>query len=157
MAEREFLTFVLGTETYALDILTVKEIRSYAPVTPIANAPEYVKGVLNLRGDIVPIIDLRMKFNVGTATYDEFTIVIMLHIETRIIGIVVDEVSDVFTVNDTDIQPPPEFGVGFDNTYLEGLIEANDLMTIIVDINKLMTSKDMGIFSHLDNHSEEAV
>jgi purine-binding chemotaxis protein CheW len=157
MAEREFLTFVLGKETYALDILTVKEIRSYAPVTLIANAPDYVKGVLNLRGDIVPIIDLRMKFNVGTATYNEFTIVIMLHIETRIIGIVVDQVSDVFTVDDNAIQPPPEFGIGFDNTYLEGLIEANELMTIIVNINKLMTSKDIGIFSHLDIQPKEAL
>lgn len=157
MDDREFLTFVLGNETYALDILTVKEIRSYAPVTPIANAPDYVKGVLNLRGDIVPILDLRMKFNVGTATYDEFTIVIMLHIQSRIIGIVVDEVSDVFTVTPDAIQPPPEFGVGFDNTYLEGLVEANEIMTIIVNIQKLMTSKDIGIFTQLDALPEEAV
>ena len=157
MSEREFLTFVLGQEIYALDILTVKEIRSYAPVTPIANAPNYVKGVLNLRGDIVPILDLRMKFDVGTPTYDEFTIVIMLHIQTRIIGIVVDEVSDVFTVDSSTIQPPPEFGIGFDNTYLEGLIEANGLMTIIVNINKLMTSSDIGIFTQIDIQPEETV
>ena len=89
-AHQEFLTFVLGEENYALDIMTVKEIRGYEEVTKIANAPDYIKGVINLRGDIVPIVDLRLKFNVGEATYNEFTIVIMLMVGERIVGIVVD-------------------------------------------------------------------
>src|SRR4051812_1718830 len=92
---QEFLTFTLGEENYALDILTVKEIRGYESVTKIANAPAFIKGVINLRGDIVPIVDLRIKFNVGQAIYNEFTIVIVLHIHNRIVGIVVDGVSDV--------------------------------------------------------------
>ena len=144
--QQEFLTFVLGDENYALDIMTVKEIRGYEAVTKIANAPAYIKGVLNLRGDIVPIIDLRIKFQVGEATYDEFTIVIMLMIGDRVVGIVVDEVSDVIKVEDDDIRPPPEFGVAFDSAYLHGLTTINDQMIILVNIQKLISSDELGLF-----------
>ncbi|WP_395338619.1 chemotaxis protein CheW [Ningiella sp. W23] len=143
---QEFLTFVLGDENYALDIMTVKEIRGYENVTKIANAPDYIKGVLNLRGDIVPIIDLRLKFEVGEATYDEFTIVIMLMIGERIVGIVVDEVSDVIKVEDSEIKPPPEFGVAFDSAYLHGLTTINEQMIILVNIQKLISSDELGLF-----------
>ena len=102
---KEFLTFTLGDENYALDILTVKEIRGYESVTKIANAPPFIKGVINLRGDIVPIVDLRIKFNVGEATYNEFTIVIVLHIHNRIVGIVVDGVSDVVSLEAEQLLP----------------------------------------------------
>ncbi|MDZ7901272.1 MAG: chemotaxis protein CheW [Rheinheimera sp.] len=102
----EFLTFTLAEENYGLEIMKVKEIRGYEPVTKIANAPDYVKGVLNLRGDIVPILDLRLKFNVGQATYNEFTIVIMLSVANRIVGIVVDAVSDVINLDRSQIKPP---------------------------------------------------
>ena len=98
--ENEFLSFVLGEEHYALDITTVKEIRGYEQVTKIANAPSFIKGVINLRGDIVPIVDLRIKFNVGEATYNDFTIVIMLNVHERIVGIVVDGVSDVIRLSE---------------------------------------------------------
>ncbi len=145
-SQQEFLTFVLGDENYALDIMTVKEIRGYEAVTKIANAPAYIKGVLNLRGDIVPIIDLRIKFQVGEATYDEFTIVIMLMIGDRVVGIVVDEVSDVIKVEDDDIRPPPEFGVAFDSAYLHGLTTINDQMIILVNIQKLISSDELGLF-----------
>lgn len=144
--QQEFLTFVLGTENYALDIMTVKEIRGYEKVTKIANAPPYIKGVLNLRGDIVPIIDLRIKFEVGKATYDEFTIVIMLMIGERIVGIVVDEVSDVIKVDESNIKPPPEFGVAFDSAYLHGLTTINEQMIILINIQKLISSDELGIF-----------
>lgn len=144
-AQQEFLTFVLGKENYALDIMTVKEIRGYEYVTKIANAPEYIKGVLNLRGDIVPIIDLRIKFNVGEVTYDEFTIVIMLMIGERVVGIVVDEVSDVIKVDDEEIRPPPEFGVAFDSAYLHGLTTINEQMIILVNIQKLISSDELGL------------
>jgi len=144
--QQEFLTFVLGTENYALDIMTVKEIRGYEKVTKIANAPPYIKGVLNLRGDIVPIIDLRIKFEVGKATYNEFTIVIMLMIGERIVGIVVDEVSDVIKVDESNIKPPPEFGVAFDSAYLHGLTTINEQMIILINIQKLISSDELGIF-----------
>jgi purine-binding chemotaxis protein CheW len=143
--QQEFLTFVLGSENYALDIMTVKEIRGYEDVTKIANAPPFVKGVLNLRGDIVPIVDLRIKFNVGEATYDEFTIVIMLMVGERIVGIVVDEVSDVIKVNESDIKSPPDFGVAFDSAYLHGLTSINEQMVILVNIQKLITSDELGL------------
>lgn len=145
-AKQEFLTFVLGDENYALDIMTVKEIRGYEAVTKIANAPDYIKGVLNLRGDIVPIIDLRIKFKVGEATYDEFTIVIMLMIAERVVGIVVDEVSDVIKVDKEAIRPPPEFGVAFDSAYLHGLTTINEQMIILVNIQKLISSDELGLF-----------
>ncbi|MEW6982819.1 chemotaxis protein CheW [Colwelliaceae bacterium 6471] len=147
-ASLEFLTFILGDEHYGLDIMKVKEIRGYEPVTKIANAPPFIKGVLNLRGDIVPIIDLRLKFNVGEATYNEFTIVIMLHIDERIIGVVVDAVSDVINIQNEDIKPPPEFGVAFDSQYLHGLAPVNEQMVILLNIEKLISSQELGLFEN---------
>ncbi|MCE2596903.1 chemotaxis protein CheW [Motilimonas cestriensis] len=144
----EYLTFTLGDEHYGLDIMKVREIRGYEPVTKIANAPAFIKGVLNLRGDIVPIVDLRLKFNVGEASYNEFTIVIMLHINERIVGIVVDAVSDVINMQATDIKPPPEFGVAFDSQYLYGLAPVNEQMIILLNIEKLISSQELGLFDN---------
>ncbi|WP_320823528.1 chemotaxis protein CheW [Reinekea sp.] len=143
--EEEFLSFVLGDENYALDIMSVKEIRGYESVTKIANAPTFVKGVLNLRGDIVPIVDLRMKFNIGQATYDEFTIVIMLNVNDRIVGVVVDAVSDVVKLSAKEILPPPEFGVSFDSLFLRGLATVEDKMVILVNIAALIGSDELGL------------
>lgn len=142
---REFLSFVLGEEHYALDIMSVKEIRGYESVTPIAKAPAFIKGVINLRGDIVPIVDLRLKFEVGEATYNEFTIVIMLNVSDRIVGIVVDGVSDVIRLADEEIRPPPEFGVAFDSRYLLGLVPIDDHMVILVNIESLISSDELGL------------
>lgn len=143
--EVEFLSFVLGEEHYALDIMSVKEIRGYEAVTKIANAPSFIKGVLNLRGDIVPIVDLRMKFNVGTVTYDEFTIVIMLNVCDRIVGIVVDAVSDVIKLSSEEILPAPEFGAAFDSRYLKGLATVEEKMVILVNIQALISSDELGL------------
>lgn len=145
-ARLEFLTFTLGDEHYGLDIMKVKEIRGYEPVTKIANAPAFIKGVLNLRGDIVPIVDLRLKFAVGEAVYNEFTIVIMLHIGERIVGIVVDAVSDVVNIAADEVKPPPEFGVAFDSQYLHGLAPINNHMIILLNIEKLISSQELGLF-----------
>mgnify|MGYP000884147573 CR=1 FL=1 len=145
-AAQDFLTFSLGDEHYAIDILTVKEIRGYETVTRIANAPPFIKGVINLRGDIVPIVDLRIKFNVGQATYDEFTIVIVLHIGNRIVGIVVDGVSDVVSLSKEQLRPPPDFGVAFNSRYLLGLATVNEQMIILVDINELISSDELELF-----------
>lgn len=152
---REFLSFVLGDEHYALDIMSVKEIRGYEAVTKIANAPAFVKGVMNLRGDIVPIVDLRLKFEVGKATYNEFTIVIMLHVAQRIVGIVVDGVSDVIRLVDEEIRPPPEFGVAFDTRYLLGLVPIEDHMVILVNIDSLVSSNELGLFDAQLSNSQE--
>ena len=142
-ASRELLTFTLGSEEYGLDILKVQEIRGYEAVTTIANAPEFIKGVINLRGIIVPVVDMRIKFKLGSVTYDETTVVIILNIANRVVGMVVDGVSDVTTLKPEEIRPAPEFGSGLDVQYLQGLGTVDDRMIILVDIEKLMSSRDM--------------
>ncbi len=146
VAESEFLTFTLGDEQYGLNIMSVKEIRGYEAVTRIANAPEFIKGVINLRGEIVPIVDLRIKFKVGKATYDDFTIVIVLQVKQRMVGIVVDAVSDVLKLQNQEIRPAPEFGVAFDSKYLLGLAALEDRMVILVDIEELITRNELALF-----------
>jgi purine-binding chemotaxis protein CheW len=140
---RELLTFTLGREEYGIDILKVQEIRGYEAVTTIANAPEFIKGVINLRGIIVPIVDMRIKFKLGNVSYDETTVVIILTVANRVVGMVVDGVSDVTTLKPDQIKPAPEFGATLDTQYLQGLGTVDDRMLILVDIEKLMTSSDM--------------
>ena len=118
---KEFLAFTLGNEEYGIDILKVQEIRGYESVTRIVNAPDFIKGVINLRGIIVPIVDMRIRFNLGTPTYDQFTVVIILNINGRITGIVVDSVSDVTTLNAQQIKSAPEMGSILSTDYLIGL------------------------------------
>ena len=144
-ATNEFLTFRLGNEEYGIDILRVQEIRGYDAVTPIANSPDFLKGVINLRGTIVPIVDLRIKFRVGESNYDQFTVVIILNIANRVVGAVVDSVSDVTTLNVDQISPTPELGGVVDTSYIRGLASLNERMLILLDIEKLMLSRDMGL------------
>ncbi|WP_035627446.1 chemotaxis protein CheW [Herminiimonas sp. CN] len=141
----EFLAFTLGQEEYGIDILKVQEIRGYETVTAIANAPEFIKGVVNLRGIIVPIVDMRIRFNLGVPRYDQFTVVIILNIGGRIMGIVVDSVSDVTTLKPEQIKPAPQMGTAFEADYLLGLGTLDERMLILVDIDKLMSSADMGL------------
>jgi len=145
----EFLAFTLGKEEYGIDILKVQEIRGYESVTRIANAPEFIKGVVNLRGTIVPIVDMRIKFNLGAPVYDQFTVVIILNIDGRVVGMVVDSVSDVTTLAPDQIRPAPEMGTVFNANYLIGLGTIEERMLILVDINKLMTSSEMGLIETL--------
>ena len=139
----EFLAFTLGVEEYGIDILKVQEIRSYEAATRIANTPDFIKGVINLRGIIVPIIDMRIKFNIAKVEYNEFTVVIMLNVANRVVGMVVDGVSDVITLNQGEIKPAPEFGATLDTQYLLGLGTVNERMLILVDIERLLSSRDM--------------
>lgn len=141
----EFLVFSLGSEDYAIDILKVQEIRGYENVTRIANAPDFIKGVANLRGVIVPIVDLRIKFRLEDITYDEQTVVIVVGIEERTVGIVVDAVSDVMSLSPDQIKPAPEFGVSMPVDYLSGLGNLEDRMLVLVDIEKLLTSEEMAL------------
>lgn len=140
----EFLAFTLGREEYGIDIQQVQELRSYETVTRIANAPAYVKGVVNLRGAIVPIIDLRLKFDLGTPAYDQFTVVIILNIGGRVTGMVVDSVSDVITFAAGQIKPAPPMGGAFDTDYMIGMGTLEERMLILVDINRLMASGELG-------------
>src|SRR5512135_279664 len=134
VAGRELLTFTLGSEEYGIDILKVQEIRGYDAVTTIANAPEFIKGVINLRGIIVPIVDMRIKFHLGKVEYDQFTVVIILNVANRVVGMVVDGVSDVITLSPDQIKAAPEFGSAIDTQYVMGIGTVDERMLILVDI-----------------------
>ncbi len=148
-AAREFLAFKLGSEEYGIDILKVQEIRGYEAVTRIANSPDFLKGVVNLRGIIVPIVDMRIKFRLGEPSYDQFTVVIILNIGGRVVGMVVDSVSDVTTLAPSQIRPAPELGTAFNTDYLIGLGTLDERMLILVDIDRLMSSAEMGLIDSL--------
>lgn len=145
----EFLTFRLAGEEYGIDILKVQEIRGYDAVTRIASAPAFLKGVMNLRGVIVPIVDLRLKFALGEARYDSFTVVIILNVAGRVVGAVVDSVSDVLELEEKQIKPAPEFNSLLDAGYITGLgtvqSSEGERLLILVDIERLMSSPDMGL------------
>ena len=142
---QELLTFTLGAEEYAIDILKVQEIRGHDAVTTIANAPSFIKGVINLRGTIVPIVDLRIKFSVGVAEYTPFTVVIILNIGGRVVGMVVDAVSDVISLKPEQIRPAPDFASSVDTSYIRGLGALGERRLIVVDIERLMLSSEMAL------------
>ena len=142
---REYLTFRLDREEYGIDILKVQEIRGYEPPTRIANAPHFIKGVVNLRGTIVPIVDMRLRFNCEQAQYDTFTVVIVLNLRQRIVGIVVDSVSDVMELAPENMRPAPDVDSVIGSESVIGLGSLGDRMLILLDIEKLMSAEDMGL------------
>ena len=150
-AVREYLTFTLGAEEYGVDILKVQEIRGYDAVTRIPDAPDFIKGVINLRGTIVPVVDMRLKFKLGRAEYNEFTVMIILNIARRVVGMVVDGVSDVMQLTAEQIRPAPEFGSAINTRYITGLGTLDSRMLILVDIEKLMSGSDMAL---MDVHAQ---
>lgn len=141
----EYLTFRLDREEYGIDILKVQEIRGYEPPTRIANAPSFIKGVVNLRGTIVPIVDMRLKFNCANAQYDAFTVVIILNLYQRIVGIVVDSVSDVMGLVPDQMRGAPDIESIIDSDAIIGLGSLGERMLILLDIEKLMSGLDMGL------------
>ncbi|WOT06963.1 chemotaxis protein CheW [Shewanella youngdeokensis] len=147
----EYLTFWLGKEYYGIDILTVQEIRTYDQVTAIVNMPDYIKGVMNLRGVVIPIVDMRLKFNLPDVSYHEMTVVIILNIDSRIVGIVVDSVADVVLFETNEIQPPPEFASALETKFIKGLATHNDLMLVLINIQKLMNSSEMALFDQISD------
>ncbi len=149
---REFLAFKLGQEEYGINILRVQEIRSYEEPTQIANSPPYIKGVVNLRGVIVPIVDMRMKFNLAQVSYDEFTVVIVLNIDDHVIGMVVDAVSDVINLSPQDMRPVPALNIAINTEHLLAIGSVAERMLILLDIEKLMRSSDMGLINPVTQH-----
>lgn len=141
-SERQYLTFCLAGEQYGIDILKVKEIRGWTPVTQIPNVPAFVRGVMNLRGVIVPIIDLRSRFGLDTVVYSSTTVVIVAMIQKEasdhIAGLVVDGVSDVLNVRANEIQPPPDFGGAVNIEFISGLVTLETSMTMLLDVNRLL-------------------
>jgi purine-binding chemotaxis protein CheW len=152
-APREYLSFKLGSEEYGIDILRVQEIRGYEPPTRIANAPHFIKGVVNLRGVIVPIVDMRLRFGLPDVQYNSFTVVIILNIAHRTVGMVVDSVSDVLELASGQIKHAPEFNGAIDASYITGLGTLrngdDERMLILMDIEQMMTSADMGLMDTL--------
>ena len=142
---REYLTFRLGEEEYGIDILKVQEIRGYENPTRIANAPHFLKGVVNLRGTIVPIVDLRLRFGCSSAEYNSFTVSIILHIGQRTIGTVVDSVSDVMEIQAEAIRLAPEMSSAIDAAYILGLAQVGERMVVLLDIERMLMSSDMGL------------
>ena len=146
-ATREVLVFVLGKEEYGVDVLKVQEIRGYEKVTPMPGAPAYLKGVVNLRGIIVPMIDLRVKFGMAEPSYDSLTVVIVLRIAGRVIGIVVDAVSDVARLAPGDIKAAPMLGAVVDSSFISGLATLNDRMVLLLDIEKFLSSSELQLIA----------
>ena len=152
----EFLTFRLGAEEYGIDILRVQEIRSYEQPTRIANAPSFIKGVVNLRGVIVPIVDLRLKLGCEKAEYNHFTVVVVLNVKGRVVGAVVDSVSDVLELGKDHIKPAPELNSSVDSSFITGIGAIRNTqgdreaerMLILMDIEALMSSAEMGLIAH---------
>lgn len=134
----QFLTFQLGEELYGVDILRVQEIKGYTTVTKIPNTPDYIKGVLNLRGTIVPIVELRSTFGMPTIDYTMFTVIVVVVVRDRIMGLVVDSVSDVLNISKKDIQAPPEFGAKVDVSVLSGIGKSGDKLISLLDIDRLL-------------------
>ena len=148
-ATREVLVFVLGREEYGVDILKVQEIRGYEKVTPIPGAPAHLKGVVNLRGIIVPVIDLRIKFGMADPKYDSFTVVIILRVGGRVIGMVVDGVSDVVALAASEVKAAPSLGSLVDSSFLAGLATQGERMVMLLDIEKFLSSSELNLLAQV--------
>ena len=142
---KEYLTFRLGHEEYGIDILKVQEIRGYEEPTHIANSPAFIKGVVNLRGVIVPIVDLRMRFGCERVDYNDFTVSVVLNIGQRVIGAVVDSVSDVLEIAPESVKAAPEIQSAIDSRFITGIGQVGERMLILLDIESLITSPDLGL------------
>ena len=138
------MTFSLGDEEYGVDILKVQEIKGYVPTTRIPNSPHDVRGVLNLRGTIVPIVDLRRKFNLEEIAYDQFTAIVVVVVQGRVMGMVVDSVSEVMSIPPADIQPPPDFG-SLNGSMLRGMAKVGDNLIILLDIDAVLLGENAGL------------
>ncbi len=145
---REFLTFRLHEEEYGIDILKVQEIRGYEQPTRLANAPAFLKGVMDLRGVIVPIIDLRLKFNLGTPVYNEFTVVIILNLGGQVVGAVVDSVSDVLAMPVEQIRPAPELRSFVEGSCITGLGSMADRLIILIEIDRLLSASELALLEN---------
>ena len=141
----QYLTLRLGAEEYAIDILRVQEIRSYEEPTRMVNSPSFIKGVVNLRGVIVPIADLRLKLNVPNVDYNEFTVVIILNIHGTVVGAVVDAVSDVVTLDGSTVKPAPQFEAAIDSRFIVGLVTLGERTLIVMNVDALLGKSELGI------------
>jgi purine-binding chemotaxis protein CheW len=143
---QQYLTLNLADEEYGIDILAVREIRGWTPVTRIPQSPDYLRGVLNLRGAIVPVLDLRLRFGLPQEEYTANTVNVIVAVGGRLFGVVVDAVSDVLDVADDDLRPVPEMGTAVHTDYLKGLTSVGERMVLLLDVEKLLQLDDSGVF-----------
>ena len=139
----QYLTFRLLNEEYGIDILQVQEIKNYSHITPIPNTPEHIKGAMNLRGTVVPIVDLRLKFTLPATDYDQYTVIIVVTIGTRVVGLVVDAVNDVLNVTGDECEPPPDLGGEVDSSFITGLAKQDDRLITLLNIEKLLGTEQL--------------
>ena len=141
-ATNQYLTFLLGSEQYGVEILKVQEIKGYSAVTPIPNAPMHIKGVMNLRGTVVPVVDLRTRFGMESIEYTKFTVIILLSVGRKVIGLVVDAVSDVLDIAPADMRPAPDLGSRSDTRFISGMATVGERMTVLLDMDRLLGEDD---------------
>jgi purine-binding chemotaxis protein CheW len=153
-AENQFLTFKVADEEYGVDVLKVQEIIRYREPTKMPNAPDIVKGVINFRGEVIPMVDLRKKFNLALKEYDHFTVVIILEVKSKIVGIIVDKVSDMLSFNDEDIQTNLEFGSHVDMKFIKGMARLEDRLIILLYLDKLLSFEEYKAISSVNNEGE---
>ena len=139
----QFLTFTLGAEEYGIEILKVQEIKGYSAITHIPNAPPHVKGVMNLRGTVVPVVDLRTKFSMDAVEYTKFTVIIVVMVGQKIAGLVVDAVSDVLNIAASDVRPAPDLGARCDTRFISGVVSIGEKLAVLLDIDKLLTDEEV--------------
>ena len=145
VAASQFLTFSLGQEEYGIELLKVQEIKGYSAITPIPNTPPHIKGVLNLRGTVIPIIDLRLRFGMEGIEYTQFHVIIVINVGTRVMGLLVDAVSDVLNVGPDDIRPSPDFGTHVDTQFISGMASTGEKVAVLLDIEKLFSEADLAV------------
>ena len=139
----QFLTFALDNEQYGVEILKVQEIKGFSSITPIPNTPSYIKGVMNLRGAIIPIVDLRAKLGMTEAAYSQFTVIIVVRVGAKVVGLLVDAVSDVLDIPKSDIQQTPDFGLDVDAAFINGMAKTGDRLVVLLDIDKVLRGAEV--------------
>jgi purine-binding chemotaxis protein CheW len=142
-AVNQYLTFRLGQEEYGIELLKVQEIKGYSAITPIPNTPPHIKGVMNLRGAVIPVVDLRVRFGMESIEYTQFNVIIVINVGTKVMGLLVDAVSDVLNVGAGEIRPAPDFGARADTRFISGMAAAGDKVAVLLDIDSLLTEADL--------------
>ncbi len=145
----QYLTFALGEEEYGIEILKVQEIKGYSGITPIPNTPPHIRGVMNLRGTVVPVVDLRIKFGREGRDYSKFTVIVVVKVGEKIVGLVVDAVSDVLDIPSSEIRPTPDLGGRTDTRFISGMAPTNDKLVVLLDIDRLLEDEEIATIGEL--------
>lgn len=149
-SSEQYVTFLINNETYGIEVLKVKEIVGMTTITTVPNSEKYLKGVINLRGIVVPVIDLRLKFNIPEKEYDAFTVILILEHKDSLVGVIVDSVSDVITAPGM-LQEVPNFHVSIQRDVLKGVLNKDDMLIIILNSDIMLTARDLEVLSEIDN------